>query len=62
MTSPCEINARKHKAKNIENDAKVEVQIHQKNIQNQITNNDAKMKRPKAPDPKVLMGPVCWKR
>ena len=33
-----------------------------KMIQKNITNNDAKMKCPKAPDPKVLMGLACWKR
>ena len=56
MRNPCKIGARKSNANNIENDAKMEVEIHrkymQKSIQKHITENDAKMKRPKAMDPK----------
>ena len=48
----------------MEKDAKMEVEIHQqyKTVQKNITKHDAKMKRPKAPDPKVLMDLACRKR
>ena len=66
MSIPSKIDARKSSAKNMENDAKMEVNIDQnymkKLYQKKITKNDSKMKRPKAIRPKGSLGPECQKR
>ena len=59
MINPCKIDARKNDAKNIENDPNMEskwrsksINLHLTIIQKNTTKNNAKMKRPKAMDPK----------
>ena len=49
MTNPCKIDARKSNATNIKNDAKMEIEIHQKYMKTkQYQNTSRKMIRPKA--------------
>ena len=55
MTNPSKIDARKSKAKNMDNDANMEPKLRSNSIKNKwkndtknITRNDAKMKRPEA--------------
>ena len=69
MTNPCQIDARKRNATNMENAANMapnwkskSTKKHENTIQKNITKNDAKIKRQKAIRPEGPLGPECRKR